>query len=57
MLAREGYAVVIGDLNEELGKSAAKEIETDGGAAAFAKLDVGDEASWNEAGVFVAYPL
>jgi len=43
LLAREGARVVLSDVNEELGREAAKAI---GGDALFVRHDVSDEASW-----------
>jgi 3(or 17)beta-hydroxysteroid dehydrogenase len=43
VLAREGARVVLTDVNEELGREAAKVI---GGDAVFVRHDVSDEASW-----------
>lgn len=43
MLAREGAAVTLTDLNEEQGRKAAEEI---GGTARFVSQDVTDEAGW-----------
>ncbi|HET7736510.1 MAG TPA: SDR family oxidoreductase [Nocardioidaceae bacterium] len=39
-LAAQGAAVVVADLNEELGKQVAKQIEADGGRAIFVRCDV-----------------
>jgi 3(or 17)beta-hydroxysteroid dehydrogenase len=44
-LAREGARVVLTDVNEALGREAAKAI---GGDAFFVRHDVSDEASWRE---------
>ncbi|HET9420875.1 MAG TPA: SDR family oxidoreductase [Nocardioides sp.] len=44
-LAAEGAAVVVADLNEEAGNRVAKEIETSGGTAMFARADVSDPAA------------
>ena len=48
-LARAGAAVVIGDIREDLGKSAADELRTSGAKAEFVPLDVTAEASWAQA--------
>ena len=45
MLAREGARVVLTDVNEALGREAAKAI---GGDAVFVRHDVSDEESWRE---------
>jgi NAD(P)-dependent dehydrogenase (short-subunit alcohol dehydrogenase family) len=39
-LATEGAAVVVADLNEDLGRQVAKQIEADGGLALFVRTDV-----------------
>ena len=44
-LGAEGAAVVVADLNEELGQQVAKLIETDGGRALFARTDVSSAES------------
>ncbi|MDA0770435.1 MAG: glucose 1-dehydrogenase [Chloroflexi bacterium] len=49
LFAREGAAVVVGDLNEEQGGALAEEIVKSGGRAVFVRLDVLDEASWQAA--------
>ena len=43
--AAEGAAVVVADLNAELGEQVAKQIEADGGRAIFVKVDVSDAES------------
>jgi NAD(P)-dependent dehydrogenase (short-subunit alcohol dehydrogenase family) len=49
LFAREGAkAVVIGDLLEAEGRKVADEINAAGGTAAFLRLDVTDEASWQD---------
>ena len=48
-LARAGAAVVIGDIREDLGKSAADELRRSGASAEFVPLDVTAEASWTQA--------
>jgi NAD(P)-dependent dehydrogenase (short-subunit alcohol dehydrogenase family) len=53
-MAREGYAVVVGDIQEEQGRAVAEEITAAGGQAAFRHLDVASEdsvealAAWTE---------
>lgn len=49
LFAREGAKVMIGDLQEELGKKVVDGIRSAGGDAAFTRLDVTDLASWNAA--------
>src|SRR3954452_16905747 len=49
-LAAAGAAVVIGDVNDELGRETARLIGKSGATTGFVHLDVTDEASW-EAGV------
>lgn len=53
-LAAEGASVFLADVNEDLGKEAAANIREQGGKAEFVKLDVTDEAHWNEAVAHVA---
>jgi 3alpha(or 20beta)-hydroxysteroid dehydrogenase len=48
-LARAGAAVVIGDIREDLGKSAADELRASGARAEFVPLDVTAETSWAQA--------
>ena len=49
LFAREGAkAVVIGDLLEAEGRKVADEINAAGGTASFLRLDVTDEASWQD---------
>jgi 3alpha(or 20beta)-hydroxysteroid dehydrogenase len=48
-LARAGAAVVIADLQEDLGKAAADSIRQSGAKADFVSLDVTDGASWERA--------
>jgi len=43
LLAREGAAVAVTDIDEEAGKKVVSEIETDGGRAKFFRLDVASE--------------
>lgn len=49
LYAREGAAVVIGDLQEDKGRAVAQVIADDGGQASFVRLDVTDPASWQAA--------
>lgn len=44
-LAREGAAVVVADINAEMGEGVAKQIVADGGRATFAGVDVSDPDS------------
>src|SRR3954469_7505978 len=48
-LAAAGAAVVIGDVNDELGAETARLIGKTGATAGFVHLDVTDEASWEAA--------
>src|SRR3954464_5742920 len=48
-LAAAGAAVVIGDVNDELGAETARLIGKTGATAGFVHLDVTDEASWESA--------
>jgi 3alpha(or 20beta)-hydroxysteroid dehydrogenase len=48
-LARAGAAVVIGDIQADLGKTTAATLQQSGAAAEFVPLDVRDEASWEQA--------
>ncbi len=43
--AAEGAAVVVADLNADLGEQVAKQIEADGGRAIFVPVEVSDAAS------------
>lgn len=49
LLAEEGAAVVVADIDEKRGGSVAEFIGSRGGRARFQRLDVTDEASWDEA--------
>ena len=49
LLAKEGAAVVIGDLLEEQGRNVESSINYSGWRALFINLDVTDEGSWNNA--------
>ncbi len=49
LFAREGAAIMIGDLQEALGMVVAAKIAEAGGTAAFTRLDVTDLASWQAA--------
>jgi NAD(P)-dependent dehydrogenase (short-subunit alcohol dehydrogenase family) len=51
-LAAEGAAVVVADLNAELGTQVAKQIAADGGTAVFKEVDVADEGSARELAEF-----
>jgi 3(or 17)beta-hydroxysteroid dehydrogenase len=46
MLAREGAAVVVADVQDELGETVAADIRAGGGKAVFQRLDVRLEESW-----------
>ena len=46
LLALEGAAVAISDVDIERGSSVAEEINCGGGAAMFVEQDVGDESAW-----------
>lgn len=48
-LAKAGAAVVIADINEELGRETADALKQTGASAAFVPLDVTDDASWEAA--------
>src|SRR4051794_23041286 len=48
-LARAGAAVMIGDLQEDVGKATADTLRDSGATAAFVPLDVTDDASWEAA--------
>jgi 3alpha(or 20beta)-hydroxysteroid dehydrogenase len=45
-LVKAGAAVVIGDILEDLGQATADELKKSGATAAFLRLDVTDDASW-----------
>ena len=49
LFAREGAAVVIGDLREEEGRSLEAEIVQSGGRALFVRLNVASEKDWQAA--------
>ena len=49
LYAREGAAVMIGDLQDAKGADVVARIQADGGHAAFTRLDVTDLESWNAA--------
>ena len=49
LFAREGAAVVIGDILDEEGETAAASIAADGGRCRFVHLDVTQEADWQTA--------
>lgn len=46
LFAREGAAVIFGDIQEELGARVAREVDSDGGTVTFVRLDVTDMDSW-----------
>ena len=45
---REGAKVVLADVLEDEGRAAAEAIRATGGEAEFMRLDVSDEANWNQ---------
>lgn len=47
-LAREGCAVVVADVQDELGQQVAAEVAASGGTATYAHLDVADETGWTD---------
>lgn len=49
LFAREGAAVVIGDIADDLGNAVVKDIESRGGRAAFQHMDVVVEKDWQAA--------
>jgi 3-oxoacyl-[acyl-carrier protein] reductase len=51
-LAQEGAAVMVADLNTDLGEKVAKQISTDGGTAASVRVDVSDPVSATEMAQF-----
>ncbi|MEV0117504.1 glucose 1-dehydrogenase [Streptomyces sp. NPDC050844] len=48
-LARAGAAVVVADIQEEVGRATVEILQKAGGNAAFVPLDVTDDASWESA--------
>src|SRR5690242_9933526 len=48
-LARAGAAVVIGDILTDVGQATADELKKSGATAGFVRLDVTDDASWEQA--------
>ncbi len=48
MLASEGAAVVVADINEDAGRATAEDIGQQDGKAVFERLDVTEEAVWDE---------
>jgi 3alpha(or 20beta)-hydroxysteroid dehydrogenase len=48
-LARAGASVMIGDIQEELGRATADAIKQTGASAGFVRLDVTDDANWEAA--------
>lgn len=49
VFTREGAKVVVGDVQEALGREVAEAATAAGGEALFVRLDVTDEASWRDA--------
>ncbi|MFT9125802.1 MAG: SDR family NAD(P)-dependent oxidoreductase, partial [Acetobacter fabarum] len=49
LLAKEGAKVVVADLQEEAGHNTVAEIKAAGGEALFVKLNVTQEADWQNA--------
>jgi len=49
LFAKEGAAVVIGDILEKEGEATAEDIRAQGGEARFLRLDVTSEDSWQQA--------
>src|SRR3546814_14300763 len=49
LYAREGAAVLIGDVQAEKGHAVVAAIESEGGKAAFIHLDVSDAGNWDAA--------
>ncbi|NLA75551.1 MAG: glucose 1-dehydrogenase [Deltaproteobacteria bacterium] len=49
LLAKEGARIVVADINEIRGERVVKKITEDGGKAIFIKLDVSNEAEWEDA--------
>jgi NAD(P)-dependent dehydrogenase (short-subunit alcohol dehydrogenase family) len=49
LFAREGAKVILGDVLDELGHKAARDIAQQGGAATFVHLDVTSESDWRGA--------
>ena len=48
IFAREGASVVVADVDQPAGQQVAAKITADGGTARFARLDVTNEAEWQE---------
>jgi 3alpha(or 20beta)-hydroxysteroid dehydrogenase len=48
-LARAGASIMIGDIQEELGRATADAIKQTGAGAGFVRLDVTDDANWEAA--------
>jgi NAD(P)-dependent dehydrogenase (short-subunit alcohol dehydrogenase family) len=46
-MAREGAAVIVGDILDEQGEELARQIQRDGGDATYVHLDVTREGDWN----------
>jgi 3(or 17)beta-hydroxysteroid dehydrogenase len=49
LLAKEGAAIVVADINEKKGNAVVTNIRQEGGKAIFVKLDVSDETDWEDA--------
>ncbi|MGD9161804.1 MAG: glucose 1-dehydrogenase [Desulfobacteraceae bacterium] len=49
LLAKEGAAIVVADINESKGQEVVKKIQQEGGKALFVKLDVSNETDWENA--------
>ncbi len=49
LFVAEGAKVVIGDIREGLGRELEAEIKASGGEAVFVRLDVTNEADWQQA--------
>jgi NAD(P)-dependent dehydrogenase (short-subunit alcohol dehydrogenase family) len=53
-LASDGVTVVIADIDDEAGETAATELRSSGSSASYLHLDVADEASWEQAVATIA---
>ncbi len=49
LLAKEGAAIVVADINESKGQAVVENIRREGGKALFVKLDVSKETDWEDA--------
>jgi 3(or 17)beta-hydroxysteroid dehydrogenase len=49
LLAKEGAAIVVADINESKGQDVVEKIHQEGGKALFVKLDVSKETDWENA--------